>query len=628
MIAVDDQSDYPKSAPKTKLSGFTPNVEAVVGYHPDLVVISYSPKDFAGALAKAHIRVLVQPFATSFKDAYAQMLQLGRVTGHTKEARALVARHEEPHREAGQGAPKKALKVYNELTPDYYSATGASIIGEIFELFGLKNIADAAPGAGSVGAVQLSAEYIVGSSPDLIVLADTRCCGQSRAKVLSRPGWGTIAAVRKGAIARHRRLDRLALGAAARQLRQRRLERAEDDRQVGHGPGREAAAHRGRAGRGPAPACPRQLVARGWEAASRSCSRRSSSASRSARSSIGVGAIVESAASHVPFLGLHSHLSPSDSAVVWELRLPRVVLGLLVGAMLACAGATYQGVFRNPLVDPYLLGVAAGAGPRRDADHRLRAGPGFRRRPAPARRLRRRLDRGRDRLRRRPCGGLGRGTATFALAGVTVAAFLTAIQTFVQQQNSDTLQAVYSWILGSLDTAGWHDVLLLLPYAAVSAVVLLLHRRVLDVLTLGDEEASALGVHVGRVRLLLVAAATLGTAAAVAVSGLIGFLGIIVPHFVRLVAGGSYRVVLPLSMLVGGGFLVLADVLARTVVSPAELPIGVVTAFFGAPFFADRPAHGTERRNMTALAVRELSVELGGARVLDGVSARSRRGSG
>ena len=302
--------------------------------------------------------------------------------------------------------------------------------------------------------------------------------------------------------------------------------------------------------------------------------------------SIGVGSIVESAVSHVPFIGLHDHLSASDSAVVWQLRLPRVVLGLLVGAMLSCAGATYQGVFRNPLVDPYLLGVAAGAGlgatlmiayaPGQSYDSDLLPVAAFAGGAAAV-------------VVAYAVGhaaGSGRGTATFALAGVTVTAFLTAIQTFVQQQNSDTLQAVYSWILGSLDTAGWHDVLLLLPYAAVSAGVLLLHRRVLDVMTLGDEEASALGVNVGRVRLLLVVAATLGTAAAVAVSGLIGFLGLMVPHFVRLVAGGSYRIVLPLSLLVGGGFLVFADVLARTVMAPQELLIGVVTAFFGAPFFA------------------------------------------
>jgi iron complex transport system substrate-binding protein len=201
VIAVDDQSDYPKAAPRTKLSGFTPNVEAIVAYHPDLVVISYSPKDFAGALAKAHVRVLLQPFATSFKDAYAQMLQLGRVTGHGQEAKALVTRMKARIAKLVRAAPKRALSVYNELTPDYYSATGASIIGEIFKLFGLRNIADAAPGAGSSGAVQLSAEYIVSSNPDLIVLADTRCCGQSRASVASRPGWGTITAVRKRAIA-------------------------------------------------------------------------------------------------------------------------------------------------------------------------------------------------------------------------------------------------------------------------------------------------------------------------------------------------------------------------------------------------------------------------------------------
>jgi iron complex transport system substrate-binding protein len=201
VIAVDDQSDYPKSAPRTSLSGFTPNVEAIIDYHPDLVVISYSPKDFAGALAKAQVRVLDQEPANTFKDAYAQIVQLGRVTGHLEEASALVARMKARIAKLVKGAPKKSMSVYDELSPDYYSATSASIIGQVLRLFRLKNIADAAPGAGSVGAVQLSAEYIVSQSPDLIVLADTRCCGQSRSKVSQRPGWGTIAAVRKGAIA-------------------------------------------------------------------------------------------------------------------------------------------------------------------------------------------------------------------------------------------------------------------------------------------------------------------------------------------------------------------------------------------------------------------------------------------
>jgi iron complex transport system permease protein len=172
------------------------------------------------------------------------------------------------------------------------------------------------------------------------------------------------------------------------------------------------------------------------------------------------------------------------------------------------------------------------------------------------------------------------------LAGVTVAAFFTAWQTFVQQQNSETLQQVYSWILGNIPSTGWVDVWLILPYVAVAIVVILALRRVVDVLSLGDDEAASLGVDVRRVRLALVVAATLGTAAAVAVSGLIGFVGIIVPHAIRMLSGVGYRALLPLSVIIGAGFLVLADVVARTALSPAEIPLGVVTAFFGAPFFA------------------------------------------
>ena len=185
----------------------------------------------------------------------------------------------------------------------------------------------------------------------------------------------------------------------------------------------------------------------------------------------------------------------------------------------------------------------------------------------------------------RSVGG-ARTTGTLILAGVTVAAFMTSLQTFVQQQRSQTLREVYSWLLGGLGTAEWHDVALAAPYVVVSSILILLHRRVLDVLSVGDEEAAALGLDVRRVRLLIVVAATAGTAAAVAVSGLIGFVGIIVPHTIRLLVSTSYRAVVPLSLVVGAGFLVLTDVLARTILSPAELPIGVVTAFFGAPFFA------------------------------------------
>jgi cobalamin transport system permease protein len=298
---------------------------------------------------------------------------------------------------------------------------------------------------------------------------------------------------------------------------------------------------------------------------------------------LGVGAIVREILSHVPFLGVSSPLDDTEQAIFWQLRAPRVVLGALVGAMLASAGAGYQGVFRNPLADPYLLGAAAGAGLgatlviayANDSARELRplaAFAGATVGVAVAYAI------------GRSAGG--RTTASLILAGVTVASFLTAVQTFVQQRNTDTVQEVYAWILGQLETSGWREVAIAVPYMAASWAVLLVHGRLLDVLAVGDEEAASLGVKVSRVRLLVLGAATLGTAVAVALSGLIAFVGIIVPHAIRLVAGTSYRVVMPLSIMLGGAFLVLADVLARTVTSPAELPIGVVTAFFGAPFFA------------------------------------------
>jgi iron complex transport system permease protein len=300
---------------------------------------------------------------------------------------------------------------------------------------------------------------------------------------------------------------------------------------------------------------------------------------------IAFGAIARSLAARIPFLGVESPLAPAQEAIVWELRLPRVVLGGLVGAMLALAGATYQGVFRNPLADPYLLGVAAGAGfgatlaiaygriGANDYLLPLAAFAGAVLAVVAAYAIGRSL-------------GGERTTATLILAGVTVAAFLTAAQTFAQQQHAETLNEVYAWLLGGLGTAGWREVMLVLPYIVLSSVVLLLHRRALDVLAVGDDEARSLGLDVTKTRIVLVACATLGTAAAVAVSGLIGFVGIVVPHLVRLTVGSSFRVILPLSVAVGAAFLVFADVLARTVLAPAELPIGVVTAFIGAPFFA------------------------------------------
>jgi iron complex transport system permease protein len=275
-----------------------------------------------------------------------------------------------------------------------------------------------------------------------------------------------------------------------------------------------------------------------------------------------------------------------DVTIVWQVRLPRVVLGALVGSMLAGGGAAYQGVFRNPLADPYLLGVAAGGG--LGATIIIISGAGQPLLPPAAFAgaiaavaVTYLLGAGARRASATNSGA----TASIVLAGVAVAALLTAVQTYLQQQHTQDLQQVYSWILGSLSLASWSEVLIILPYAAVAAALLLAHRRLLDVLRVGEVEASSLGVDIARVRLTVVIAATLGTAAAVAVSGLIGFVGIIVPHTVRLLAGASYRIVLPVSMIGGAAFLVLADVAARTVQSPAEVPIGVITALAGAPFF-------------------------------------------
>jgi cobalamin transport system permease protein len=301
---------------------------------------------------------------------------------------------------------------------------------------------------------------------------------------------------------------------------------------------------------------------------------------------IGGGAIVESALSHVPLLHVHTPLDAMQEAVLWQIRAPRAVLAALVGGMLAIAGSAYQGVFRNPLADPYLLGVAAGAGLGATLAIAYGAVAHGSSPVVPLAAfggaivsvvLTYALGRS---------AGAGRASGSLVLAGVTVATFMTAVQTFVQQQHTDLLQNIYSWLLGGFSTSSWSDVAVAAPYVAVSSAVLLAHRRVLDVLSLGDDEAASLGVDVGRTRLVIVAAATLGTAAAVSVSGLIAFVGIIVPHAVRLLVSTSYRAVVPLSLVAGAGFLVLTDVLARTVLSPSELPIGVVTAFFGAPFFA------------------------------------------
>ena len=294
------------------------------------------------------------------------------------------------------------------------------------------------------------------------------------------------------------------------------------------------------------------------------------------------GGVLKALADRIPFVDVDSGLGVIDENVLFELRVPRALMAALVGGMLAMAGAGYQGVFRNPLADPYLLGAASGAGVGATLVIVLVPGdPGY---GVPLAAFAGAI-----------CGvvlayALGRTAggneaATLVLAGVAVSLFLAAVQTFVQQMNAEELQRIFSWILGGVGTADWHQLALVGPYALVSTVVLLTHGRLLDVLSVGDEEAASLGLSAARVRLTVLVAASLATASAVAVSGLIGFVGIVVPHVVRRLAGGSYRVVLPLSLLGGAAFLEVVDLVARTAISPGELPLGVVTAFVGGPFF-------------------------------------------
>ncbi len=287
----------------------------------------------------------------------------------------------------------------------------------------------------------------------------------------------------------------------------------------------------------------------------------------------------------LPF-SIDSGLSNIESSIVIDIRLPRVIMALLVGAMLALSGSAYQGVFRNPLAEPYLLGVAAGAG--LGATIAIITNLGESKWSLPifafvggfvasaisyfvgsAGKTNGRLD----------------NTVSLILAGVSISSFFTAIQVYLQQAHVDTLREVYSWVLGRFSVQGFEEILIVLPYFFVTSFVILLYRRVLSAFEVGEEEAYSLGVDVRTSRLIVLLAASISASVAVAFTGLIGFVGIIIPHLVRLLFSNSYRVILPLSMILGASFLVLADLLARTAVSPGELPIGVVTAFVGAPFF-------------------------------------------
>jgi iron complex transport system permease protein len=279
-------------------------------------------------------------------------------------------------------------------------------------------------------------------------------------------------------------------------------------------------------------------------------------------------------------VGLDGGLQDEERILFLQLRLPRVFLAALVGAALATSGAVYQTVFRNPLADPYLLGAAAGAGLgatialTRGSQSFYAALPLFAFVGAILAVLATFLISGRA----------GANPATLLLSGIAIGSFATALQTYLQQRKSEVLRPVYSWILGQLTVADWQVIKWAGLYIVIALVVLIRMSRLLDGLLLSDEEAFSLGISPNKIRIIAICAATLATATAVSASGLIGFVGIVVPHLVRGLTKRATNRALFTVALSGAAFLVLADLGARTLLSPAELPIGVITAFVGAPF--------------------------------------------
>ncbi len=287
----------------------------------------------------------------------------------------------------------------------------------------------------------------------------------------------------------------------------------------------------------------------------------------------------------LPFTSITPDWPATYETIIMQIRLPRVLLVALTGASLAISGGAYQGLFRNPLADPYLIGVASGAGLGAiiaiswDAPRVLLGASAIPIAAFCSALLTVALVYGLGRI------GQSAPTTTLIMAGVAIGTLASSISTLIMLSLNNNAVRVLGFLLGGYGGAGWDSVVAILPFALIGFAVMIAYARPLNVLLFDEEQARQLGIEVERVKLILVAAATLSTAAAVSFSGLIGFVGLIVPHAVRLVVGPDHRKLLPNSAWVGAGFLVLADLIARTVLSPQELPLGIVTAFAGAPFF-------------------------------------------
>jgi len=296
--------------------------------------------------------------------------------------------------------------------------------------------------------------------------------------------------------------------------------------------------------------------------------------------------------------GLSGRASELDTmgSIVWDLRLPRVLMAALVGASLGGSGAAMQGLFRNPLADPYLLGIASGASfgatlaltlsghlPAAFADGALDLSVASRFVPIAAA-LGAALALLATLALSRANATRG-GTTALLLAGTVVGSVLTSLATFLMLRDADRLRAVFAWTLGNLSSASWANLGRALPYAGSGIVVLFAMARGLDALQLGEDTARTLGVSPRRLRLGVIFGASLATAACVSFAGIIGFVGLVAPHVMRRLAGPGHRALLPASCLAGAALLVLADLGGRMLVRPAELPVGIVTTLLGGPVF-------------------------------------------
>ncbi|MEK7809768.1 MAG: iron ABC transporter permease, partial [Chloroflexota bacterium] len=308
--------------------------------------------------------------------------------------------------------------------------------------------------------------------------------------------------------------------------------------------------------------------------------------------SVGLGAVyiaplevIRILLSRLPLIQLTSDWQETSEIILFNIRLPRTLLIALTGAALGGSGASYQGLFRNPLADPYLIGIASGAGLGAVIAMSIEfpttllglftvpiaAFVGALITVAFVYNIAR--------------VGKSANITTLILAGVAVGSFATALTTFLMLRSQEQLRRALGWLLGGFALGGWLPVIALTPYIVIGLIILILFARPLNVLQFGDDQAQQMGLNVDRVKMIVIVAASLTTAAAVAFSGIIGFVGLVIPHVIRLLWGPDYRRLLPLSIIGGAAMLLLTDIIARTIIAPQELPLGIVTALIGAPFF-------------------------------------------